>query len=367
MGIADKNEMLLVLDEEGNSTGKLLNRKYIHENGVFHNEVACVVINNKQEILLQKRSLKKKSYPGCWGLCAGHVVGYESIQNAILTEMNEELVMEIKERNIFQLIPKIKNIRDDNSCFVTCFCAIINKEVSNFLIQKDEIEEIKWFSFEKFKEMIRNEKGTIFKNNEYYNAIINQLDKTFNSINLNRIYTTYLEQIEELDEFGNKTGRLITREFAHNFGLWHKAVCIFLLDNENRILLQKRAKNKIRNAGLWDISVAGHVIFGETDINTILRESKEETGIDILQEEIKFLTSYKESISFNKMFNDNMIFNVYFAKLDINESMLKAENFEVDELKFFEISELKKMMDNYDQLVYRPEAYCALINYIEKS
>ena len=366
MGNADKNEMLLVLDDAGNSTDKVLNRKYIHENGIFHNEVACVVVNSKQEILLQKRSKNKKSYPGCWALCAGHVVGYESIKHAILTEMNEELVMEIKEKNIFQLIPRMKNERDDNRCFATCFCAIINKNAEEFLIQKEEVEEIKWFSLKEFKGMIAKEEGTIFKNNDYYKAIVEALDKIFYTAGMNKIYATYIEQIEELDEAGKPTGRAVTREFAHNFGIWHKAASLIIINRDNRILLQKRGKNKIRNAGLWDISVSGHVIYGEADVNTIIREAKEETNIDISRDDMEFLRSYKESVSFNKMFNDNMIFNVYVARMDLDVAKIKAEDFEVEELRFFGLDELDQMMCSYDELVYRPEAYKALIAYMEK-
>ncbi|MCL2384026.1 MAG: NUDIX domain-containing protein [Oscillospiraceae bacterium] len=366
MSRSDKDEMLLVLDENGNSTGKVKHRQYIHENGIFHNEVACIVINNKKEILLQKRSENKKSYPGCWALCAGHVVGYEPIKNAILTEINEELVMEVKEKNIFQLIPKMKNERDDNRCYVTCFCAIINKKADDFLIQKDEVEEIKWHSLEEFEEMIKKEEGTIFKNNDYYKAIVNALRDIFSNPEISKIYATFLEQIEELDEQGKATGKLITREFAHNFGVWHKSVSLFILDEDDRVLLQKRGKSKIRNAELWDVSASGHVLFGETDLNTLLREAKEETDLEVAKEDVKFLLTYKESISFNKMFNDNTIFNVYITKLDTSEPKVKAENFEVEELKFFDISEVKEMMKDYELLAYRPEAFEALVKYLSK-
>ena len=366
MEIADKNEMLLVLDEDGNSTGRVLNRDFIHKNGLFHNEVSCIVINNNKEILLQKRSKNKKSYPNCWALCAGHVIGYETIKNAILTEMNEELVMEIKEKNIFQLIPKMKNTREDNNCYVTCFCAIINKKAEDFLIQNEEVEEVKWFTLQQFKEMIEKEEGTIFKNNNYYNAIISALEEMFNKSDINKIYSNYLEQIEELDENGIPTGRLVTREFAHNFGIWHKAASLFILDKNNRILLQKRSKNKIRNAGLWDISISGHVIFGETDINTLLRETEEEANFDISKKDIEFLITYKESVIFNRMFNDNTIFNVYVCKLPIDESMIEKEDFEIEELKFFELKDLKLLMENYENLAYKPEAFEAIVQYIEK-
>ncbi len=101
MKVADKNEFLQVLDEHGNSLNKLELRSVVHKKRLWHNEVACVCINRKRQILLQKRSRNKKSYPSCWGLFAGHVVEYDDIKESIIKEMREELVSEIKENNIF--------------------------------------------------------------------------------------------------------------------------------------------------------------------------------------------------------------------------------------------------------------------------
>lgn len=364
--LADKNEMLLVLDEEGNSTGKIMHRKEVHDKLIYHNEVSCIVINTKKEILLQKRSKNKKSFPGCWALCAGHVVGYQDIKDAILIEMNEELVMEIKDKNIFQLIPTIKNEREDNKCFVTCFCAIINKKADEFLIQPEELEEVKWFTLDEFRDLIKNEKGTIFKNNDYYNEIIKALEKLFNSNELNRIYAQHLEQIEEYDDEEQPTGKLLTREFAHNFGIWHKGASLFIINEHNEVLLQKRSANKIRNPYLWDFSVAGHVLFGETDVNTLLRESKEEIGYDLNIKDVKHLIHFKEKVIFNKMYKDNTIINVYVARINAENVKFTPERYEIDELKFTSMEELKDMMKDYKNLTYIPQAYEALIDYMEK-
>ena len=107
--VADKNELIHILDENGVETNKLEDRKFVHEKGLWHNEVACIVINKKKQVLLQRRSKNKKSYPNCWALCAGHVVAYEDIKEAIIKEMREELVSEIKGDNIFLLVSKTKN------------------------------------------------------------------------------------------------------------------------------------------------------------------------------------------------------------------------------------------------------------------
>lgn len=361
--VADKNELIEVLDEQGNSTNRLEQRKLIHEEGLWHNEVACVVLNSKRQILLQKRSENKKSYPACWGLFAGHVVGYETIVEANIKEMREELVSEIKEENIFLLVPRTKNEREDNKCFVTCFCTFINKDEKDILYQHEEIDTVKWFDFSEFKDMVIKEEGTIFKNNDYYKAVINEIEKLFASKNLYKKIDDVTEKIEELDKYGNETGKIVTREYAHNFGIYHKSVSLFILNDKNEILLQKRSSTKIRNAGLWDVSVSGHVRFGEDDISAIIRECKEETKYNIEEKDIKFLLKYKENRKFNEKFIDNSWFNVYVTH--VNTMNEEVHDMEVEENKFFSINELKEKMETYKDLAYKPEAFNAIVKYIE--
>lgn len=52
-------ELVDVLDENGNLTGKVMDKDEVHEKNFFHNEVTVFIMNDKKEILLQKRSPNK--------------------------------------------------------------------------------------------------------------------------------------------------------------------------------------------------------------------------------------------------------------------------------------------------------------------
>lgn len=253
----------------------------------------------------------------------------------------------------------MKNERDDNKCFVTCFCAVIDKSEKHILFQKEEIDEIKWFSLSEFKQMVQQEKGTIFKNNAYYQAIIRALEKLFNSVNYAKKLNNLIENLAEYDEKGNRTGRIISREFAHNYGLWHKTVSLAIINKENQVLLQKRSSKKIRNAGLWDISVSGHVLYNEDEFMALKRECFEETGLHITENSIHFLTSSKEKSVFNQVFIDCHINDVYYCIT--NKKPKPIHDLEVEELKFFTAKELKTMMRNYKHLSYKPDVYEAIL------
>ena len=68
-----------------------------------------------------------------------------------------------------------------------------------------------------------------------------------------------MEYIDVLDENGVKTGEILSRKEIHQRGLWHRAIVIAIINGNNEVLLQQRSIDKDKNAGLWDISVAGHI------------------------------------------------------------------------------------------------------------
>ena len=149
-------------------------RKIVHRDGIYHQEVGfipLVIDNNHIYVLLQKRSKNKKSYPNCWGLCAGHVVGNQTTIQAAVLEANEELGLNLKEKDLTLLADTTKNDRDDNKCYATCYYKVFSLE-DKFKKQDEEVEEVRWFSLEDFEKMIEEEKDCIFKNNEYYQKIL---------------------------------------------------------------------------------------------------------------------------------------------------------------------------------------------------
>lgn len=71
------------------------------------------------------------------------------------------------------------------------------------------------------------------------------------------------ELIDVLDENGIKTGEVLSRNEIHQKGLWHRAIVVAIVNKNNQVLLQQRSFKKDKNAGKWDISVAGHISTGQ--------------------------------------------------------------------------------------------------------
>ena len=89
------------------------------------------------------------------------------------------------------------------------------------------------------------------------------------------------ELIDVLDENGVKTGEVLTRNEVHKRGLWHRAIAVAIINEQNQILVQQRSFKKEKNAGKWDISVAGHISSGQDALSAASREINEEVSVNL--------------------------------------------------------------------------------------
>jgi isopentenyl-diphosphate delta-isomerase len=67
---------------------------------------------------------------------------------------------------------------------------------------------------------------------------------------------------------------------AHDRGLFHRAVSVFLFDSQGRLLIQKRAATKHIFAGLWANSSCTHPRPGESPVEAGRRSLRNELGLD---------------------------------------------------------------------------------------
>lgn len=158
------------------------------------------------------------------------------------------------------------------------------------------------------------------------------------------------ERFDVLNELGEFTGKVATREECHRKGLWHRAVYGFIIDENKNVLLQKRSANKKLWPNMWDVTAGGHVNSGEFGRQALIREVKEELGIDIKDDEIKYLVG-STSVNIqgdiiNKHYNE-----CYLITKNVNVSDIKLQLEEVSEVKYFSKEKLlDRISDNYKGL-----------------
>lgn len=92
-------EILDIVNENNELINKRETRKYIHDNFLWHRHVLCWIINEKGEILLQKRAAQKKN-PNKWSKTGGHVVFGEEPKESLKREIEEGLGAIINDQDI---------------------------------------------------------------------------------------------------------------------------------------------------------------------------------------------------------------------------------------------------------------------------
>ena len=93
-----------------------------------------------------------------------------------------------------------------------------------------------------------------------------------------------------VDEAGNVIGHATRGECHDGSKLLHPVVHLHLFDTSGRLYLQRRPDWKDIQPGKWDTAVGGHVDYGEAVEQALLREVREEIGLEGL--EMRFLKRY---------------------------------------------------------------------------
>ena len=86
------------------------------------------------------------------------------------------------------------------------------------------------------------------------------------------------QEIAVVSEHDNIIGSALP-DIVYSRGLIHRFASVFILDDQNRLLLQKRASHKRRHGGLFSESVSAQVEFNESYLQAASRRIREELGL----------------------------------------------------------------------------------------
>lgn len=131
-----------------------------------------------------------------------------------------------------------------------------------------------------------------------------------------------LDVVNEEDQIVDSVSRLE----VHRAGLLHREVHVWMFGKDGNIIFQKRGLNRAL-AGLLDATVGGHVDSGEDYAQAALREAREETGIEILIEDLKHLKTIRYAdISENPWGIKNNFFRaIYVYQNIVDYSKIRKE------------------------------------------
>ena len=144
------------------------------------------------------------------------------------------------------------------------------------------------------------------------------------------------ELIILVDDNDNVLGYKTKIDCHQGEGILHRAFSIFILNDKNEVLLQKRSEQKQLWPGFWSNSCCSHPRKGETLETATQRRLMEELGIST---DLKFLYRFKYHATFQNTGSERELCSVYIGK---SNDSIKTNPNEIAEWKFITVPHLDK-------------------------
>lgn len=129
------------------------------------------------------------------------------------------------------------------------------------------------------------------------------------------------------------TGETVYKGEKIPIGRYITVVIVFIQNSKGEFLIQKRSEAKDGKYG----STGGHPKSGETSLEGMVTEIKEELGLDVYPHELNLVYS-------NRQDPGQVFFDVYFLKKDFDIADLTLQKEEVDFVEWVSIDEMESMM-----------------------
>lgn len=161
-----------------------------------------------------------------------------------------------------------------------------------------------------------------------------------------------MEQVDIYNRFREKTGEVKGRKEL-NKGEFRISVHIWIKDQQNRILIEKRSEKEDKFPGMW-AQVGGGVKAGDTSKITVFKECKEELNYSVEEENLFYIGSYIRTKD---------IVDVWMVSQDINIDTLKLQEDEVADVKLVTFEEFDRMIENGEVVPSINPSYSLMKNF----
>ena len=164
-------EYIIAVDEFDKEIGSI-EKMEAHYKGILHRAFSILVFNSNNQLLLQKRNVKKYHSPGLWtNTCCSHPRNGEELQDAVYRRIKEEMGFTCKLEEIFSFIYKVEfeeNLFENEYDHV-----FIGKYDGEVVPNKEEVDDFKWADINYIKNdiKVKPEKYTY-----WFRTLINRID-----------------------------------------------------------------------------------------------------------------------------------------------------------------------------------------------
>ena len=133
---------------------------------------------------------------------------------------------------------------------------------------------------------------------------------------------------------GEVLGKALRQDCHNGSYILHPVVHLHVFSSKGELYLQRRAMHKDLLPGYWDTAVGGHVMYGETIMQALVREVQEEIGIT------DFTPEHVETYRYDSSRESEMV-HVYKA---IYDGPFHWNDGEVMDGRFWSLDQLRQAM-----------------------
>lgn len=149
-----------------------------------------------------------------------------------------------------------------------------------------------------------------------------------------------MEMWDIYDADKKRTGRTMKKnDWCLKEGEYHLTVLGMVAHKDGRFLITKRVMTKAWAPGWWEVP-GGAAQAGEDSADAVLREIREETGLDVSGWEGGYLFSYKRE---NLEEGDNYFVDIYRFSSDFDEADIRLQEEETDGYMLASMDEIKAL------------------------
>ena len=166
-----------------------------------------------------------------------------------------------------------------------------------------------------------------------------------------------IEMMEEacilVDEEDNILGKDTKINCHLGDGKLHRAFSVLLFNNSGKLLIQKRASEKITFPSIWANSCCSHPLHINSEINGIAgaktaakRKMEQELGIESNQiklEKLNYITKMVYKARADEKWVEHEIDYIFAIKCDLD---IKPNKIEIEETKYVNLEELEALFDD---------------------
>lgn len=146
-------EYIIAVDELDKEIGSI-EKMEAHYKGILHRAFSILVFNSNNQLLLQKRSLKKYHSPGLWtNTCCSHPRYGETLKDAVYRRIKEEMGFTCKLEERFSFVYKVEF--EDNLFENEYDHVFIGKYDGDIIPNKEEVDDFKWVDINYIREDIK--------------------------------------------------------------------------------------------------------------------------------------------------------------------------------------------------------------------